>query len=113
MPALSYRDRIERKLTEALEPERLVIKDESHKHAGHADRIAALADQGAGTGGHAPIDGGGETHFRVEIVSGAFTGKSRVERQRMVYAILADELKERIHALALTTRTPEEAAAAG
>lgn len=90
-----YSDRIERKLTEALKPARLNIEDESHKHAGHA-------------GSHA--DGGGETHFNVEIVSDAFTGQNRVARQRQVYALLAEELNERVHALSLATLTPEEAA---
>lgn len=83
--------RIRTKLTEALAPERLDIVDESHKHAGHA--------------GH---DGRGESHFRVAIVSAAFRGQSRVARQRQVYGILSEELADRVHALALTTRTPEE-----
>lgn len=106
---MTYRDRIERKLTEALAPLRLEIEDQSHKHAGHADRIAALSRQGAGEGGHAPIDGGGETHFKVLVVSAVFAGQNRVARQRLVYDLLKDELAERIHALALTTQTPEEA----
>lgn len=106
-----YRDRIEAKLTAALSPAHLAITDDSHRHAGHADRIAALKDQGGTAGaGHAPVDGGGETHFRVEIVSDAFEGKSRVERQRMVYAAIEDELRERVHALQLKTLTPAEAA---
>ncbi len=84
-------DRIHAKLTAALQPTRLVIHDESHRHAGHA--------------GARPE---GETHFRVEIVSSAFAGESRIARQRRVYALLAEELSERVHALALTTRTPEE-----
>jgi BolA protein len=83
--------RIRRKLESALAPEKLDVIDESHRHAGHA--------------GARPE---GETHFRVEIVSAAFDGKSRVERQRLVYEILAEELKDRVHALALTTRTPGE-----
>lgn len=105
----TYRQRMEDKLTAALSPLRLEIEDQSHKHAGHADRIAALSRQGAGTGGHAPVDGGGETHFKVLIVSAAFEGQGRVARQRLVYDILKDELAERIHALALTTQTPAEA----
>lgn len=112
MSASSYRDRIEAKLTAALAPQRLVITDDSHRHAGHADRIAALKDRGGVEGaghGHAPIDNGGETHFRIEIVSDAFEGKSRVERQRMVYAIVDAELRERVHALQLKTLTPAEA----
>lgn len=87
-------ERIERKLREALEPACLEIVDDSHRHEGHA--------------GWAP---GGETHFRVTVVSEAFAGKGRVERQRMVYALLAEELAERVHALQLVTRTPREDAA--
>jgi len=88
---MSYAKRIEAKLTEGLKPARLVIADDSHRHAGHA-------------GAH-PL---GETHFSVDIVSAAFAGKSRVERQRMVYALLKSELSERVHALALKTLAPGE-----
>ncbi|HLJ62646.1 MAG TPA: BolA family protein [Stellaceae bacterium] len=84
-------DRVRLKLTEALAPERLVLTDESHRHAGHA--------------GARPE---GETHFHIEIVSRHFHGQNRIARQRLVYALLADELAGPIHALALTTRTPEE-----
>ena len=83
--------RIETKLTQALNPARLIIRDDSNRHKGHA--------------GHNPE---GESHFHVEIVSAAFAGQSRVARQRMVYGILAEEMKQRVHALALTTLTPEE-----
>ena len=85
-------DRIRAKLTEHLAPQSLDIVDESQRHVGHA--------------GH---DGRGESHFAVAIVSDRFAGCSRVERQRMVYAILADELAERVHALSLRTLTPQEA----
>lgn len=88
---MRIRTRIENKLTEALAPSRLEVTDESARHAGHA--------------GANPE---GESHFRVEVVSAAFEGKSRVERQRMVYAALADELRERVHALALSALTPAE-----
>jgi BolA family transcriptional regulator, general stress-responsive regulator len=84
--------RLREKLEAALAPVRLEIVDESHRHAGHA--------------GARPE---GETHFRVEIVAASFAGKSRVERQRLVYAILADELKDRVHALQLATKAPGEA----
>ena len=86
---------IEKKLNAALSPGRLAIVDESRRHAGHA--------------GARPE---GESHFRVEVVSAAFADKSRIERQRMVYAILAEELSSSIHALALKTLTPDEDAAA-
>jgi BolA family transcriptional regulator, general stress-responsive regulator len=89
-----YRDRIATKLTAALQPSALDIHDDSHRHAGHA--------------GDSP-DGQGETHFRVTAVSDIFVGKSRVERQRLVYGVLADELKERVHALELVLRAPGEA----
>ncbi|MBF0306764.1 MAG: BolA family transcriptional regulator, partial [Alphaproteobacteria bacterium] len=79
---------------EALAPQSLDVVDQSHRHAGHA--------------GANPL---GESHFHVHIVSQAFVGKSRVERQRMVHAVLADELSGRVHALSLATLTPEEAAA--
>lgn len=84
-------ERIESKLTAALAPSRLLIIDDSARHAGHA--------------GARP---GGESHFRVEITAAAFAGKSRVERQRMVNAILTEELAGPLHALSLTARTPEE-----
>ena len=82
---------IESKLTAALQPKRVKVVDESELHKGHA--------------GHRP---GGQSHFRVEIVSAAFDGQSRVARQRRVYEILADELKAGVHALALKTLTPAE-----
>lgn len=79
------------KLTGAFEPVHLDVVDESHLHAGH---VGARPE--------------GETHFRVEIVATAFDGISRVERQRMVYRVLGDELGDRIHALALRARSPSE-----
>ena len=85
-------DRIADKLTTALSPATLEIIDESDRHTGHT--------------GARP---GGETHFRVTIVAELFTGKNRVERQRLVYRILADELAGGVHALALTTLSPTEA----
>jgi BolA protein len=90
---MSVKETLHAKLTEALKPTRLSITDESHLHAGHAGARAE-----------------GETHFRVEIVSAAFAGQPRVQRQRMVYQIVAEELRTRVHALALSTRSPEEAA---
>ncbi len=82
---------IESKLTAALQPTRLKVVDESELHKGHA--------------GHRP---GGESHFRVEIVSAVFEGQSRIARQRRVYEILADELEAGVHALGLKTLTPAE-----
>ncbi|GIL38856.1 BolA family protein [Roseiterribacter gracilis] len=85
-------DRIRDKLTSRFAPVELSIVDESHKHQGHA--------------GH---DARGESHFRVAIVSAEFVGRSRVDRQRLVYDALKDELADRIHALALSTKAPDEA----
>jgi BolA protein len=82
---------IREKLTNELAPARLVIVDDSARHAGHA-------------GAHPD----GESHFTVTIVANAFAGLSRVARQRLVYRILAGELATRVHALSLTTLTPEE-----
>lgn len=90
IPSISVVEIIERKLTEALSPVRLDVIDESHLHAGHA--------------GARPE---GESHFRVEITSTAFEGKSRVERQRLVYGALAEEMAGPIHALALKTLSPD------
>jgi BolA protein len=89
----TYRDRIAAKLTAALHPTRLEIVDDSARHRGHA-------------GAHP--DGGGETHFNVAVESAAFAGKSRLERQRLVYGLLDAELKERVHALALRLTVPGE-----
>jgi BolA protein len=83
---------IDNKLRTEFAPTRLVIEDESSRHRGHAGYRE-----------------GGESHFRVEIVSAAFEGKSRVARQRLVYAALKDEFAAGLHALALTkTLTPAE-----
>lgn len=84
-------ERIRDKLTEAFAPVELVVEDESARHAGHS--------------GARPE---GETHFRVRIVADAFKSMNRVERQRRVYAVLADEMKDRVHALALTVSAPGE-----
>lgn len=97
-------DSMERKLRTGLAPTRLVIEDESARHAGHAG-VMKEGHHHAGGSHHAE----GETHFNVEIVSAAFEGKSRVARQRMVYDLLAEEMKDRVHALSLVTLTPAEA----
>lgn len=88
-----YANRMRAKLTESLAPTHLEIDDESARHRGHA-------------GAHP--DGGGETHFNVTIESAAFAGKNRLARQRLVYGILADELRERVHALTLKLTAPGE-----
>ncbi|HEU5019501.1 MAG TPA: BolA family protein [Pseudolabrys sp.] len=84
-------DRITRKLTEAFAPESLEVVDESHRHEGHA--------------GHRP---GGETHYRIYIVSAAFKGKTRLQRHRMINEALAGELAGGVHALAIHAAAPGE-----
>jgi BolA protein len=84
-------DLITEKLTKAFAPESLSVVDESHLHAGHA--------------GARP---GGETHYRIYIVSEAFSGKSRVDRHRMINATLASELAGGVHALAIHASAPGE-----
>ena len=85
------RDLITEKLRNAFAPESLGVEDESHRHEGHA--------------GHRP---GGETHFRLYIVSEAFRGKSRLERHRMINATLVSELQNGVHALAIHASAPGE-----
>jgi BolA protein len=88
---MAMRDLITEKLTAAFTPESLEVVDESHQHEGHA--------------GHRP---GGESHFRIYIVSPAFQGKSRIERHRMINAALATELAGAIHALAIHATAPDD-----
>lgn len=82
---------IHHKLTAAFAPERLEVVDDSARHAGHA---------GAGQGG--------ESHFKVTVVSASFAGMSRVERQRRIHAVLAEELAGPVHALSLKAQAPGE-----
>jgi BolA family transcriptional regulator, general stress-responsive regulator len=82
---------IEQRLQAALAPARLVVTNDSARHRGHAGD-----------------DGSGESHFTVEIESELFAGMSRVERQRAVNRALADLLRDRIHALAISARAPGE-----
>ena len=89
---MSTKDTIINKLHEAFAPESLDVSDESHLHEGHS--------------GHRP---GGETHFRLYIVSSAFEGKSRIERHRMINSTLAAELAGSVHALAIRAHAPGEA----
>lgn len=91
---MTVAEAIRQKLNDRLAPARIDIVDESDRHAGHA--------------GARPE---GETHFAITIVSAAFTGLSRVARQRLVYEALAAELAGRVHALSLRTVTPSEDAA--
>lgn len=85
------RAEIEHRLAEAFSPASLLVKDQSHLHAGHAGAK----------------DGGG--HFDIRIVSAAFAGKSRIERHRLIYDALSPMMTMEIHALKIRALTPDEA----
>ena len=76
--------RIEQVIIEFLSPEFLIVEDDSKSHKGHINAPEA-----------------GESHFNITIKSKIFVGKSRVERERMVHKLLADELKTGLHAVSL------------
>ena len=88
---MSLKDWITATLRERLDPIRLVVDDESQQHFGHAGWRE-----------------GGETHFRIDVVSRAFEGKSRVERHRVVNAALAGAFERGLHALAIQAKAPGE-----
>jgi BolA family transcriptional regulator, general stress-responsive regulator len=81
---------IRRKLEAALAPAELEILNESHLHSGHAGS-----------------PGTGHSHFRVRVVAETFRGQSRVACHRLVNDVLAEELKNTVHALAITTGVPD------
>lgn len=89
--ASGMQERIREKLAQALQPILLSVENQSALHAGHAGD-----------------DGSGESHFAVVIVSKAFEGKGRVERQRMIHDLLAYELSHGIHALSIKALEPDE-----
>jgi len=84
-------ERIEAKLITAFAPKTLSVSDDSHKHHGHSGWRE-----------------GGETHFSVTLISEAFAGKSRIERHRMINAVLGEELGSGVHALAISAKAPGE-----
>jgi len=85
------------RLRQAFSPERLEVHDESHVHEGHA---------------HGPgQNSSGGTHFRIDIVSAAFAGRSRLERHRLINAALEAEFRSGVHALAIKAHAPGEAGA--
>jgi BolA family transcriptional regulator, general stress-responsive regulator len=88
---MSLKDWITATLRERLDPTRLVVEDESQQHFGHAGWRE-----------------GGETHFRINVVSRAFEGKSRVERHRVINAALAGAFERGLHALAIQAKAPGE-----
>ena len=85
------------KLTAAFQPTRLELEDDSARHAGHHHE------------GGMDASPGGESHFNLTVVSEAFRGQARVQRQRAVNAALAEELAGPVHALSIRALTPDEA----
>jgi BolA protein len=79
------------RLNSALSPTRIELADDSEQHRGHGGYNSA-----------------GESHFSLSLESPAFTGKSRVERQRMIFSALGDLMKERVHALSIRATAPGE-----
>jgi BolA protein len=89
---VALKDRITDIVTRELRPTELRVDDESHLHAGHAGSRE-----------------GGETHFRIDVVSEAFAGKSRVARHRMINELMAEAFgRDGLHALAIRARAPGE-----
>lgn len=88
---MSLAEQMEARLRAELQPERLVVLNESAAHHGHASSPRT-----------------GASHFRVQITAAAFRDLSLVEQHRLVYRILAAELKSGVHALALETRPPDD-----
>lgn len=83
-------ERIRALVQDRLRPRRLEVRDDSAAHAGHAGAR------------------GGKGHFQLLIVADCFTGRTLVERQRLVHDALADMLRDEIHALSMITKTPDE-----
>jgi BolA protein len=88
---MSVTETIRAKLLSRFQPLHLDILDESHRHRGHAGARE-----------------GGESHFQVHIVAAEFTGLTRIQRQRLVYEALADELAGPVHALAVKAEAPKD-----
>jgi BolA protein len=89
---MNLESQMRQKLMISLQPTRLDVVNESHLHAGHRSS-----------------PGTGESHFRLLIVSEAFSGKSRIERHRIVNHLLSDELRSGLYALTIKACAPDEA----
>lgn len=83
---MSVQATIEQKLQQGLSIEHLEIDNESHMHSGPAT----------------------DSHFRLVLVSGDFAGKRLVQRHQLIYGLLAEEMRNPVHALAMHLYTPEE-----
>lgn len=91
--------KIREKLTGALSPERIVIEDDSARHAGHHHE------------GGVDARPGGESHLNLTVVAAAFEGQGRLQRQRVITGLLREELAGPVHALSICALTPDEAGA--
>ena len=92
-PNVARLELIKQRLVKALNVVTIEILDESHKHAGH---IGAKTSSGG--------------HFKLQIVSNSFQGKSAIERHKMIYMALGDAMGRDIHAISISAKTPAEAA---
>ncbi len=97
---VSVEERIRRKLAAALAPTELLVRNESHLHAGHegAREAAALARPGRPAG---------DTHFFIFVRSARFESMARLARHRLIYTLLEEELRDGVHSLAIDARPPE------
>lgn len=96
---MSIEQRLRAKLEAAFAPSFLAIENDSARHAGHASATHHARGPGVVSG---------ETHFSVTIEAAAFVGKSRLDRQRMVFAALAEEMAGPVHALSVKARAPQD-----
>ncbi|KAF6760144.1 bola-like protein-domain-containing protein [Ephemerocybe angulata] len=92
---VSIQEKVSKAFLAKLRPEALTITNDSWQHRHHA----AMREDGGGNG---------ETHFTINIVSDEFKGKSSMQRHRMIYSLLSEELAGSVHALSLHTKTTEE-----
>ena len=92
-PGMAVKSAVISKLTSRFKPSSLLVIDESSQHRGHAAMKGLNAE---------------ETHFSVDIVSSEFSGISKLQRQRLVFSALADEMSASIHALRMTCRAPDD-----
>ena len=87
---MALRKHLEQKINAALSPLYLSVVDETWKHVGHAGAVS------------------GKGHFTVHVVSPRFEGVLRLNRNRMIFEILKEEMETCIHALSIRAETPSE-----
>lgn len=101
-------DNADKELTDDKSPPSRASRIESALKAQFAPRELLLIDESARHAGHSGARPGGETHYRLRVVSSAFAGLSRVARQRLVNDALAGEFADGLHALSLELKAPDE-----